>query len=206
MPWAAGSVCTALIGNKIYAAGGIVGSATVDDCAVYDIGANTWTPLASMPFQKGRNHAATGTDGQTVYVFGGRGVGSGSNNVVANGFDHVQIYDPATNTWSASFDPGSTIPPLPIGRGGTGKAVFYKGEFYVIGGETLTGPGAQPGNVYNRVDVYDPVTKTWRLEAKLPTPRHGIFPVIYQGKIYVAGGGTNAGFSSSNVLEIYSRQ
>jgi N-acetylneuraminic acid mutarotase len=159
-----------------------------------------------MPFQKGRNHAATGTDGQKVYVFGGRGVGSGSNNVVANGFDHVQIYDPATNTWSASFDPGSTIAPLPIGRGGTGKAVFYKGEFYVIGGETLNGPGAQPGNVYNRVDVYDPVTNTWRLEAKLPTARHGVFPVIYQGKIYVAGGGVNAGFSNSNVLEIYSRQ
>jgi hypothetical protein len=35
MPWAAGSVCTALIGNKIYAAGGIVGSATVDDCTFF---------------------------------------------------------------------------------------------------------------------------------------------------------------------------
>jgi hypothetical protein len=29
-----------------------------------------------------------------------------------------------------------------------GKAVFHNGEFYVIGGETLDGPGATEDNVY----------------------------------------------------------
>ena len=72
MPWPGGAVSTCLIGAKIYAAGGIVGSTTVDSCAVYDILANSWTMRAPMPFQQGRNHAAAGTDGSRFYVFGGQ--------------------------------------------------------------------------------------------------------------------------------------
>lgn len=203
MPWQGGSVSTCAIGDRIYAAGGIVGSTTVDDCAVYDITTNSWTSRQAMPFNKGRNHAGSATDGVNFYVFGGRGVGSGAGNFVANGFDDVQIYDPQSDSWSTSFDPGSTIPPLPIGRGGMGRAVFYKGEFYVFGGETFNGPGATAGNVYDRVDVYDPVTQSWRLEAPIPTPRHGLSPVIWQGRVYLAGGGVVAGFSNSDVFESF---
>ena len=88
-----------------------------------------------------------------------------------------------------------------------GKAAFYLGEFYVIGGETTPdGTGQIAGNVYNRVDVYNPVTQTWRLEANLPTGRYGIFPVVSDGRIFVAGGGPVVTVQeSSNVLEIFSR-
>jgi len=206
MPWAAGSVSTALIGDSIYVAGGIVGNQTVDNAARYDLQTDTWHTLASMPSQKGRNHAAAGTDGRKFYIFGGRGVGSGSGNVVANGFADVHVYDPQTDTWDSTNDVGSSLVPLPIGRGGTGKAVYFQKEFYVFGGETLNGPGAQPGNVYDRVDVYDPLSHTWRTETVMPTARHGIFPLLYQGKIYVAGGGVVAGFSASSKLEIFSKQ
>ena len=159
-----------------------------------------------MPTGQGRNHAAAGTDGERFWILGGRGVGSGDGNWVANGFEDVQVYDPATNTWSASFDTGSTLAPLPNGRGGTGKAVWYKGELYVFGGETLTGSGAVAGNVFARVDAYDPVLNTWRTEKLMPTPRHGVFPVLHEGKIWIGGGGVVAGFSASDAFEIFSRQ
>lgn len=202
MPFATGSASSALINGEIYVCGGIVNGATVTDLARYNPATDTWTAgLAPMP--QGRNHAASATDGAKFYVFGGRGPGSGDGNVVANGFDTVQIYDPATDTWQSSLDPGSTLAPLPQARGGMGKAVYFNGEFYVIGGETQDGAGAVAGNVYNRVDIYDPVTNTWRLGAPMPTARHGIFPVLYNGQIHVAGGGTNAGFSSSAVYESY---
>ena len=84
-----------------------------------------------------------------------------------------------------------------------GKAVHYAGEFYVIGGETLNGPGATPDNVYDRVDIYNPATNTWRLGAPMPTARHGIFPLLNANRIFVAGGGTQAGFSPSAINEIY---
>jgi N-acetylneuraminic acid mutarotase len=198
-PYAAGSVATALIGGKVYMAGGIVGSTTVGTAAVYDPASDTWASIASMP--AGRNHAAASTDGQKLYIFGGR-IGG---NVPSVGFNDVQIYDPASNTWQWSGQTGSTIPPLPQPRGGMGKAAFYGNEFYVMGGETTNaGTGQVAGNVYKRVDVYNPVSQTWRLETPMPTARHGIFPVVGDGKILVAGGGVHSGNSSSNVFEIFS--
>jgi N-acetylneuraminic acid mutarotase len=198
-PYAAGSVATALIGGKVYMAGGIVGSTTVGTAAVYDPATDTWASIASMP--AGRNHAAASTDGQKLYIFGGR-IGG---NVPSVGFNDVQIYNPVSNTWQWSGQTGSTIPPLPQPRGGMGKAAFYGNEFYVMGGETTNaGTGQVAGNVYKRVDVYNPVSQTWRLETPMPTARHGIFPVVGDGKILVAGGGVHSGYSSSNVFEIFS--
>ena len=200
MPFAAGSSSSAVIGGKVYVAGGIVGSSTTSRVARYDPATNSWTELAPMP--AGRNHAAAGTDGRKLYVFGGRGPGSGDSNTVANGFDTVQVYDPAINRWTSSATPGSTIRPLPQARGGGGKAVFANGEFHVIGGETFDGPGATPNRVYHRVDVYNPTTNTWRLGPSMPTARHGIFPLLFANRVYVAGGGTRAGASTSAVLEV----
>jgi N-acetylneuraminic acid mutarotase len=193
---------SALIGGKVYVAGGIVnfvtgvGGQTTDKAAVYDPATNTWASLPNMP--RGANHSASATDGSKFWIFAGRdGVGD-----VQNGFGTVQVFDPATNTWKSSDTPGSGIAAVPIGRGGTGKAVFYNGEFYVIGGETKNGSGATSNNVYNRVDVHNPEANTWRLASPLPTARHGIFPLLSAGRIYVAGGGVRSGNSQSNVLEI----
>lgn len=205
LPWAGGSVQTAVIDGLIYAAGGIVGATTVDECAVYDPQLDTWTPLASMPTGQGRNHGAAGSDGERLFIFGGRGVGSGAGNQVADGFDTVLIYDPQTDLWESSLDPGSTLAVLPQKRGGMGRALFHQGEFYVFGGETLTGAGATQSGVYDRVDVYDPIANTWRLDAPMTTARHGVFPVEYYGAILLAGGGEQAAFSQSDLLEVFRR-
>ena len=168
--------------------------------ARYDPVRHTWTELAPMP--AGRNHAAGASDGRRLFVFGGRGPGSGDSNTVADGFDTVQIYDSYRDLWITSAAPASGVRPLPRARGGMGKAVYFKGNFYVFGGETRTGAGATPVGVYSRVDVYNPTTNTWRLAAPLPTARHGIFPLLYAGRAYVAGGGVKAGSSSSALLEV----
>ncbi|WP_324650000.1 malectin domain-containing carbohydrate-binding protein [Georgenia sp. H159] len=201
MPFAAGSISTAVINGKIYAAGGIIGSTTTTRSAVYNPATNSWTEIAPMP--QGRNHAASTTDGSKLYVAGGRGPGSGDANVVANGFDTLQVYDPATNTWRSSASSGSGLAPLPQARGGMGKAVWYDGEMYVIGGETQNGAGATANRVYNRVDIYNPATNSWRLGTPMPTARHGIFPLLVGNRIVVAGGGVTAGFSHSTVVETY---
>jgi N-acetylneuraminic acid mutarotase len=200
MPFAAGSSSSAVIGDHVYVSGGIVGSSTTAQAARYTPATNTWVNIAPMP--QGRNHAAAESDGSKMFVFGGRGPGSGDGNVVANGFDTVQIYDPVTNTWVSSLDSGSTLKPLPQARGGMGTAVFTNGEFWVMGGETSTGAGATTDGVYNRVDVYNPTTNTWRSGPPMPTARHGIYPVLNGTQIHVAGGGVKSGFSSSTVHEV----
>lgn len=200
MPFAAGSSASAVINGKIYVVGGIVKDTTTPEGAVLDLATGAWAPIAPMP--KARNHAASATDGVKLYVFGGRGPGSGASNAVANGFAEVQIYDPATNRWSVSSDEVTSPRVLPVGRGGTGKAVFLNGEFWIVGGETATGEGATAGGTYERVDIYDPVANRWRRGPDLPTARHGIFPVAYEGLLYVAGGGITAGYGNSSVLEV----
>ncbi len=201
MPFAAGSSSSALIDGRVYVAGGIIGSSTTTQAAVYNPATNNWQAIAPMP--QGRNHAAAATDGTRLYVFGGRGPGSGDGNTVANGFNTVQIYNPATNSWQSSDSPGSTLQPLPIGRGGMGKAVYAEGRFYVIGGETASGADATTNKVYNRVDVYNPTTNSWSQLATMPTARHGIFPLLIGKRIYVAAGGVKAAYSSSTVLEVF---
>ena len=201
MPFAAGSSSSAVIGGMAYVAGGITAAGTTDRAARYDPSVDAWAEVVPMPH--GRNHAAHGTDGARLWVFGGRGHGSGDHNVTTNGFDNVQVYDPATNAWASSDDPGSQLPPLPQRRGGMGRAAFLGGEFYVIGGETLTDPGATADGVFDRVDVYDPAANAWRAEAPMPTARHGIFPVVLGGKIVVAAGGVKFGGSQSKVNEVF---
>jgi len=201
LPFEAGSSASALIDGKIYVGGGIDGSSTIGDAAVYDPATQTWSSIAPIP--NPRNHAASGTDGTRWYVFGGRGPGSGDANVLANGFAHVQVYDPATNTWSVSGSGPGAPASLPLGRGGMGKAAFVGGRFYVIGGETEDGPGANENGVYDRVDVYDPDKNVWTEGPPLSTARHGIFPVVVGSRrILVAGGGDRAGGSATDVLEI----
>jgi N-acetylneuraminic acid mutarotase len=201
MPWSAGSVSTAVIGGKIYVAGGIVGTSTVSNAAVYDPVLDSWTLLAPMP-DSGRNHAAAGTDGSKFYVFGGRRAG----NWPTNGYDSTMVFDPVAGTWSWSGDGVSGLLPLPEARGGMGKALWFRDEFYVFGGETDSDPDANVNDVYDRVDVYDPVTNTWRLENPMPWPRHGIFPVQFQGWIFLPGGGTVAGNSQSSLFDAFTRQ
>ena len=201
MPWAGGSVSTVVIDDKIYAAGGIVGSWTANDTAVFDPASDAWTNLQQMP--SGRNHAAAATDGQRMFIFGGRRGG----NFVANGFDDVMIFDPIPGTWTSTLEEAATIAPLPVARGGTGDAVWYREEFYVFGGETLDDPNTVPGsNVYDRVDVYDPQTNTWRLEAPMTHPRHGLDPVVFQGRVLLPGGGLQAGFGNSNSFDEFIRR
>ncbi len=84
-----------------------------------------------------------------------------------------------------------------------GKAVYSGGEFHLFGGETSTGAGATLNDVYDRVDIYDPATNTWRAGTPMPTARHGIFPLLHAGRVYIPGGGEQAGNSRSTVLEIY---
>lgn len=134
IPFNAGSPSTALINNMVYVCGGIDEDIkdTVDTCARYDWLADSWdSNVADMP--DGVNHAASATDGQRMYVFGGR---KGQNRV-GDGFDFTQIYDPLTDTWETSED-DSAIEPLPAPRGGTGRALYLPEEnvFLVVGGES----------------------------------------------------------------------
>ena len=200
LPWSIhGSMVAAVISDALFACGGILGGTTIRTCYRYAITTRRWTPIAQMPF--GVNHAAAGSDGRRLYIFGGRD----GCNCLSPGFNYAQIYDPETDRWAHSEmsapSPflGFVPAPLPVARGGMGVAVLARGELWVMGGETSIQGSARPTDgVYTRVDIYNPATNTWRAGPPLPFGMHGISPLVLADQaVVIAGGGVQAGFSES---------
>jgi N-acetylneuraminic acid mutarotase len=189
-PWANAAAQVAVINGRIYVAGGITtGNVSTSQFAVYDPTDDSWVDLPEMPVV--RNSAPAGTDGRRLYVFGGRS--TGDNPEVAS--RKIYVYDTVTGAWRRlQVD-------LPDGRGGIVAAPYdaARDEFFLMGGETTS-------TVVGRVDVFNPNAGTFRQVASLPTPRHGITPVLVNddgnASIFVAGGGTVVGKSESKVLQI----
>jgi N-acetylneuraminic acid mutarotase len=190
MPWDGDSVATAVIGGRIFVAGGLVGSSTVTNFCVYDPAANTWTSLGALPV--GVHHASAGTDGARFYVFGGRQGGAAPQ----AGVQHVQVYDPTTATWMTNLT--GQVAPMPLARSGAGRAVWYRDQLFVIGGE---GSSATFSDVF----AYAPATNTWRRDTSLPTARQGHGAVHFQDRVFVLGGGAVPGTSGSTVAEVFKR-
>jgi hypothetical protein len=178
MPAPRSAGAAAVIGDLIYVAGGRAGRGA--DFAVYDAVADEWTELPPMP--TARNHLAVGAIDGRVYVAGGR-FGEG---FTSDFTDVLEIYDPATRTWS-------TGAPMPTPRSGV-NGIGVGGCFYVWGGEWAMG-------VFDENEVYHAASNTWRSLAPLPRAVHGVTGSAYVGGfIYAPGGGTSMGGSSGSFL------
>ncbi|GLC59024.1 hypothetical protein PLESTB_001434100 [Pleodorina starrii] len=216
-----------VIGDIIYYCGGVERGDTsrngkpTNRCTRYNITANTWTTrnvMANMTHAV--HHASMATDGELVYVFGGRNSTGGTGLDPVN---HTQIYNPKFNNWTSSSMPNGPLA-MASGRGGMGAAVFYKDYFYVIGGEVRCGLswyGNCPNpahnltslGVFNRVDRYNHVTNTW--DKGLPgmsMARHGQYPVVGPAPnstelvVYVCAGGEKQSFSEDTICTYMSLQ
>ncbi|MBV1928947.1 MAG: hypothetical protein KUG81_05485, partial [Gammaproteobacteria bacterium] len=205
MSWLARGASCCVLNGQIHVAGGVAGGLTVPLHSAYDLALDTWTPQAPMTIPGGVAYAAGASDGTHFYVFGGRG-GDGSP---APGLGLVQVFELTSGTWQTSADVGTVYPELPAGRAGTGAALWYKGEFYVFGGETSDAdpdPEATPDKVFAQVQVWNPTTLTWRREADMKVARHGLWPVTFEGRAFLACGGEANGDATSAVVEVFSRQ
>jgi N-acetylneuraminic acid mutarotase len=195
LPARLGSVATAVIDGRLYAAGGSANDSASASAWVLDSLGGVWRAIAPMP--RARYRAASATDGTRLYIFGGQGPDLGTS-------DDVQIYDPQHDRWIASdiaSDGAVSAPvPLPQARAGTGKAVWLDGEFWVIGGATHGASGATDRPAA-RVDIFDPVANQWRVGPPLVVARSGHAPVVAGGRVLVPGGGTVTGTRSA-VLEM----
>ena len=134
MPRGVGAGYSSVVGGKIYVFGGYGGSGRVDQ---YDPVTDTWTQESDMPTSR---HALTTSalDGK-IYAIGGYVPGVSGYPGVAT----VEVYDPATDTWT-------TAPDMPTGRFGPRSSVVDE-KIYVIGGMEYW-----IGSAYGTVEEYDP--------------------------------------------------
>jgi Dockerin type I domain/Kelch motif len=204
MPFASEAPTCALMPgtNFVYCTEGDTGSGF----ARYDVSANTWTSLASIP---GGDHygSASGAFNGKVFVAGGTTSFSSA----------VQVYTVATNTWSA----GAAAPNdfLLAGYQQVGQYL------YVVGGFEASGPNKVAGELSSVLSrghqPKQPVplannTTTWRLDMSSAPGVWSVGPAFTQGradfglaydagtnKLYAMGGDATGGtfFDSTNLVD-----
>jgi N-acetylneuraminic acid mutarotase len=129
------------INGRVYAAGGrdrpILDLPVVEE---YDPATRTWRERAPIP--TGRSGSAGAVLGDKLYVFGGEGNPASPRGV----FAEVEVYDPATDTWTQ-------VDVMPTPRHGLG-AVTVGQRIYLPGGSTRQG-GLGPGGTAI-LDAYEP--------------------------------------------------
>ncbi len=185
----------AVVNDRIYVVGGRTpphGEAGYDDFAVYDPATDTWTRLPHLPTR--RHHlSAVAIDGK-IYVAGGTLiVGQGEYGDDGGTTNILEIFDPATNTWSQGQ-------PMPVAREAA-SGIAANGCFHIFAGE-VPGADVSLGHV-----VYNPVTDTWTtMPDKMPILVNGISGSgggFQDGVIYLPGGTTTPGGEQIDVLQTY---
>jgi len=128
----------------------------------------TWTKKADMPTATSL-HSASVVDGK-IYVIGG------TDNLYgwADYWSTVEVYDPATDTWTKKAD-------MPTGRARLSTSVV-DGKIYAIGGSPHRDAEV------STVEVYDPATDTWTKKTDMPRARNWLSTSLVNGKIYAIGG------------------
>ena len=173
LPSPRGAAAAATIDGRIYVAGGNPGG---DALTSYDPLTGRWTILTPMP--TAREHLAAAAVGGKLYVAGGR---------TSRNIDALEMYDPVADRWTS-------LSPLPTARSGIAAAAIGN-RIYVFGGE---GNPSSPTGVFEQNEVYDIATDTWRADAPMTIPRHGIGAAVVDGRIYIPGGATLQGFGAVN--------
>ena len=170
--------------NKLYVAGGQTADMVptlYDQVSRYDYTTNTWSNVAPLPVPL--SQAAMGAWNGKIYVAGGFIGGSSVTNA-------LRIYDIATNTWSS----GANMPISPGVEAAAGAV--RQGKFYVMGGDDFN-------NALNTNFIYDIATNTWTTGAPLPDSRTNTSGTAYGGVIYVYGGVSLPGFTTTDTLLSY---
>ena len=181
-------MATAVLGNKIFFAGGVsaVGTYTtrVD---IYDAAANTWS--ASELSSGGTEITGAAAGDKVLFAGGVRGLVSYSK--------IVDIYDNSTGTWSTTSlnRPGDAV-------GMTATVIENKIYF---AGDASDWWAWDFGTISSTINIYDAVTNTWAT-SDMTMPRGYLAGIAVGNKNYWAGGlyqqpQTNSG-PFTNLVEI----
>lgn len=130
-------ISAAMVGDKLYLAGGRKSSAktnqvletTIGEVDMYDFKTGQWTTLpaeSNIPTQRAGSTAVTNKG--KIWILGGESPQLAAHN-------EAEILDPKTNTWTAG-------PRMKQGRHGT-QAVVYKKKIYIVAGSANHGGGPE---------------------------------------------------------------
>jgi N-acetylneuraminic acid mutarotase len=132
----------------------------------------------AAPMPTKRTEVAAAALNGKIYVVGGFEKPSFGNVMNFAITPSVEVYDPATDQWTAKS-------PMPTGLHHVGIGVVG-GRLYVIGGYSKS--GLSVWNPAATVYAYDPATDSWTERASMPTARGALSMTEHDGKLYAIGG------------------
>jgi N-acetylneuraminic acid mutarotase len=166
MPTARYECKCAVVGGIIYVLGGVNST----DVEAFDPSADTWTTKASMPTLRWGFDCAP--SGGKIYVFGGY---DNAFMPPVTYYTAVEIYDPATDSWSTGSANMGT--PRIYHR-----SIAFKDRILVIGG------GQQGVTGLNVVEEYDPADDSWRFLPSIGASVRDLGAATIGKDLYVFGG------------------
>lgn len=186
LPAQRGGGAVVRVGRQLHFVGGATRSnssnAATVDCTnhfVFDLDTGTnWTSAAPLP--NPRNHLGAVELGGKIYVIGGQHTyREGTENQA-----QVDVYDPATDTWTRAAD-------LPLARGHISASTLFtmNNRIVIIGGSANDGAS---GKALSDVTMFDPQTNLWLRLPPLPGGRKTPVAGVYGSQIIVATGGTGS--------------
>jgi non-specific serine/threonine protein kinase len=178
MPEPRAAAGLAAVDGKLVIAGGIGSSGLADSTLVFDPKSSKWSKAAGVPTM--REHLGVASDGNRVFVVGGRAVG------VANIMNFAEAFDIASGKWSK-------LPAMPTARGGLAAGATTNGFIVAAGGEEQA--------TFEEAEAFDVQEGKWISLPPLPTARHGLGVVGVGTVVYVISGGPTPGFAFSNANE-----
>ena len=159
-------------GSEMIVWGGFIGTGAVNSGGRYNPGTDAWTDTSMTSAPSARSaHTAVWT-GNHMIIWGGRG----NNN--SNPLNTGGIYNPGTNSWTATSTTNA-----PTARSGH-TAVWTGGQMIVWGGFVNTG------------GLYNPTTNSWAATSTINAPdARQNHTAVWTGTVMIIWGGDNGGSS-----------
>jgi N-acetylneuraminic acid mutarotase len=173
-------------GSKMVVWGGLGAGYYLANGGVYDPLTNSWTATAASGAPSARAGFPSVWTGSRMIVWGGLGGGLGSGPRLNTG----GVYDPATNSWTATSTAGAPTPRY-------GQGLVWTGSKMVVW-------GGSEGFDTNTGGVYDPATDSWTATSTAGAPTARQYPVtLWTGSRMIVWGGSY-GTDSLNTGATYS--
>ncbi len=169
------------VGRKLHSFGGLLADRQTGSMAHYVLDLNNtaagWTTATGMPIP--RCHFAAANVAGKIYALGGQ---TGHDGPVAD-VATVQVYDPATDTWTQQRD-------MPYVRSHSESATFaLHGKVTLAGGRSGRVNGADA--LLDKVTTYDPALDSWTEQVPLPVGLFGPAAEVIGSELIVANGSLN---------------
>ena len=147
----------------------------------FDPSTKEWKSMPDAPHT--RDHFQSAIVGNKLYAAGGRNTSAKTQHVMDQTIPEIDVFDFIAGTWT-TLPSSANLPTL---RAGT-TVVVHEGQVILMGGESGTQIPA-----HSEVEALNTSTGTWSQLHPMLQGRHGTQAVLYQGKIYLAGGSSDRG-------------